>query len=34
MERGNQMFQYAQSQVMRYGGELQFKYQFIKSLST
>jgi iron complex outermembrane receptor protein len=31
---GNQVFQYAQSRVMRYGGELQLKYQVTKSLST
>jgi iron complex outermembrane receptor protein len=31
---GNQVFQYAQSRVMRYGGELQLKYQLSKSLST
>jgi len=31
---GNQVFQYAQSKVMRYGGELQLKYQFFKNLST
>lgn len=31
---GNQVFQYAQSRVMRYGGELQFKYQILKNVST
>jgi len=31
---GNQVFQYAQSRVMRYGGEIQFKYQLSKTLST
>lgn len=31
---GNQVFQYAQSRVMRYGGELQFKYQLLKNIST
>jgi iron complex outermembrane receptor protein len=31
---GNQVFQYAQSKVMRYGGELQLKYQLSNSLST
>ncbi|MEJ7560013.1 MAG: TonB-dependent receptor [Pedobacter sp.] len=31
---GNQVFQYAQSKVMRYGGELQLKYNLTKSLST
>ncbi|MGO1868619.1 MAG: TonB-dependent receptor [Sphingobacteriaceae bacterium] len=31
---GNQVFQYAQSQVMRYGGEIQLKWKFLKSLST
>lgn len=30
---GNQVFEYQQSEVMRYGGELQFKYQFLKNLS-
>jgi len=30
---GNQVFQYAQSRVRRYGGELQFKYQLSKQLS-
>jgi len=30
---GNQVFEYQQSEVMRYGGELQFKYQFFKNLS-
>ena len=30
---GNQVFQYAQSRVKRYGGELQFKYQLFKNLS-
>lgn len=31
---GNQIFQYAQSKVIRYGGELQLKYKVLKSLST
>jgi len=31
---GNQVFRYAQSRVMRYGGEVQIKYQLIKRLST
>ncbi|WEK18529.1 MAG: TonB-dependent receptor [Candidatus Pedobacter colombiensis] len=31
---GNQIFQYAQSKVIRYGGELQVKYKVLKSLST
>jgi len=31
---GNQVFEYAQSRVMRYGGELQLKYQLLNSLST
>ena len=31
---GNQVFEYAQSEVMRYGGELQFAYKFSKFLST
>jgi iron complex outermembrane receptor protein len=31
---GNQVFRYAQSQVMRYGGEVQVKYQLLKGLST
>ncbi|MBW8684643.1 TonB-dependent receptor [Chitinophaga rhizophila] len=30
---GNQVFQYAQSKVMRYGGEVQLKYRFLPSLS-
>lgn len=30
---GNQVFEYQQSEVLRYGGELQFKYQFFKNLS-
>lgn len=30
---GNQVFEYQQSRVMRYGGELQAKYQFFKNLS-
>lgn len=30
---GNQVFQYSQSSVMRYGGELQFKYKIYKNLS-
>ncbi|CAM3928858.1 iron complex outermembrane recepter protein [Pedobacter westerhofensis] len=31
---GNQVFQYAQSRVERYGGELQLKYQLLKNLTT
>ncbi|UKT64270.1 TonB-dependent receptor [Pedobacter mucosus] len=31
---GNQVFEYAQSKVLRYGGELQLKYQFFKHFST
>lgn len=31
---GNQVFQYSQSSVMRYGGELQFKYTIFNNLST
>lgn len=31
---GNQVFRYAQSRVMRYGGEVQIKYQLLKGLST
>ncbi|UYQ91192.1 TonB-dependent receptor [Chitinophaga horti] len=31
---GNQVFQYAQSRVMRYGAELQAKYQFTSTIST
>ena len=31
---GNQVFQYAQSSVMRYGGEVQFKYEIVKNFST
>lgn len=31
---GNQVFQYAQSRVMRYGGEVQLKWKFLKNLST
>ena len=31
---GNQVFQYAQSRVMRYGGEIQLKYQIMKALGT
>jgi iron complex outermembrane receptor protein len=31
---GYQLFQYAQSRVMRYGGELQFKYRLLNTLST
>jgi iron complex outermembrane receptor protein len=31
---GNQVFQYAQSRVMRYGGELQLKYKIYKTLNT
>lgn len=30
---GNQVFEYQQSEVMRYGGELQVHYQFLKNLS-
>ncbi|KQR67494.1 TonB-dependent receptor [Pedobacter sp. Leaf176] len=30
---GNQVFQYAQSRVVRYGGEIQLKYHILKSLS-
>lgn len=30
---GNQVFEYEQSSVMRYGGELQTRYQFFKNLS-
>lgn len=30
---GNQVFEYQQSRVMRYGGELQAKYQFLENLS-
>jgi iron complex outermembrane recepter protein len=30
---GNQMFEYEQSKVMRYGGELQTRYQFLSVLS-
>lgn len=30
---GNQVFEYQQSEVLRYGGELQAKYQFLKNLS-
>ncbi|MET1056588.1 MAG: TonB-dependent receptor [Pedobacter sp.] len=30
---GNQVFEYAQSRVERYGGELQFKYQVLNNLS-
>ena len=30
---GNQIFQYAQSKVVRYGAELQFKIKFLKTLS-
>ena len=30
---GNQVFEYEQSKVMRYGGELQTRYQFLPSLS-
>jgi iron complex outermembrane receptor protein len=30
---GNQVFEYEQSKVMRYGGELQTSYQFLPSLS-
>lgn len=31
---GNQIFEYAQSRVLRYGGELQLKYNFWKNLSS
>ena len=31
---GNQVFEYAQSEVMRYGGEVQLKYQFTQQWST
>ncbi len=31
---GNQVFEYAQSEVMRYGGEVQVKYQFGQQWST
>lgn len=31
---GNQVFEYAQSEVMRYGAEIQFDYTFSKFLST
>lgn len=31
---GNQVFEYTQSQVIRYGGELEIKYQILKNLST
>lgn len=31
---GNQVFQYAQSRVMRYGGEIQLKWIFYKNFST
>ena len=31
---GNQVFQYAQSEVMRYGAELQLKYKVTRKLST
>lgn len=31
---GNQVFQYAQSRVMRYGGEVQLKWKFSRTLST
>ena len=31
---GNQVFEYAQSRVMRYGGEMQLKYKLLNSLST
>jgi iron complex outermembrane receptor protein len=30
---GNQVFEYEQSKVTRYGGELQMRYQFLKKLS-
>lgn len=31
---GNQVFQYAESRVMRYGGEIQLQWEFLKNLST
>lgn len=31
---GNQVFEYTQSRVRRYGGEFQIKYNFLKNLST
>ncbi len=31
---GNQVFRYAQSQVLRYGSELQFRYQLFRTLTT
>ncbi len=31
---GNQVFEYTQSRVKRYGAELSFKYQFIRNLET
>ncbi|RZJ84275.1 MAG: TonB-dependent receptor, partial [Chryseobacterium sp.] len=31
---GNQIFEYAQSSVQRFGGELQLKYEIFKNLST
>src|SRR5690606_2998257 len=31
---GNQVFEYEQSKVMRYGAELQLKYNFWRNLST
>ncbi|MCC9070641.1 TonB-dependent receptor [Flavobacterium sp. F-65] len=31
---GNQVFEYSQSKVMRYGGELQTRYQILHNLST
>ncbi|WP_080054215.1 TonB-dependent receptor [Spirosoma aerolatum] len=31
---GNQVFHYAQSRVMRYGGEIQLKYRLLSTLST
>lgn len=31
---GNQVFEYAESEVIRYGGELQFKYKLLKELSS
>jgi iron complex outermembrane receptor protein len=31
---GNQVFRYAQSRVMRYGGEIQLKYQLLNNIST
>lgn len=31
---GNQIFEYSQSRVKRYGGEFQFKWNFYKNLST